>query len=41
MGGGITVKSALEVGTTFEIRIPVKTSEGQDNQTVAEPDTCN
>jgi len=23
MGGGITVKSALEVGTTFEIRIPV------------------
>jgi len=41
MGGGITVKSALEVGTTFEIRIPVKTSEGQDNQTLAEPDTCN
>jgi len=41
MGGGITVKSALEVGTTFEIRMPVKTGEGLDNQTVAEPDTCN
>ena len=27
MGGEITVKSILDVGTTFSIRIPVKTDD--------------
>jgi len=41
MGGTISVRSALDVGTTFEIRIPVKTDETVENQTVLASDTCN
>ncbi|MFO7714861.1 ATP-binding protein [Desulfosarcina sp.] len=39
MGGEITVKSALGVGTTFEIRIPVKTDEPTENVAVSVTDT--
>lgn len=38
MGGEITVKSAVDVGTTFEIRIPVKSDEGDPNETAATDD---
>ncbi|MCB2145821.1 MAG: GHKL domain-containing protein [Deltaproteobacteria bacterium] len=42
MGGTIAVKSALDVGTTFEIRIPVKTDDTVENRTVVSAsDTCN
>jgi two-component system NtrC family sensor kinase len=41
MGGTISVKSALDVGTNFEIRIPVKSDETVENQTVSASDTCN
>lgn len=33
MGGEITVKSAVDVGTTFQIRIPVSTAETAHNDT--------
>jgi two-component system NtrC family sensor kinase len=41
MGGEISVKSAVDVGTTFEIRIPVKTDETAENKTAPAPETCN
>jgi two-component system NtrC family sensor kinase len=41
MGGEISVKSAVDVGTTFEIRIPVKTDKPAENKTAPAPDTCN
>ena len=41
MGGEISVKSAVDVGTTFEIRIPVKTGKTAENKTAPAPDTCN
>jgi two-component system NtrC family sensor kinase len=41
MGGEISVKSAVDVGTTFEIRIPVKTDQPAENKTAPAPDTCN
>ncbi len=39
MGGEIIVKSAVDVGTTFEIRIPVKTDESAENEIVSVNDT--
>ncbi|GAB6909606.1 ATPase/histidine kinase/DNA gyrase B/HSP90 domain protein [Desulfosarcina cetonica] len=33
MGGEIAVKSAVDVGTTFSIRLPIKTSESDDPET--------
>ena len=41
MGGEITVKSAVDVGTTFSIRIPVKTEEPQANDAETVMQTCN
>ena len=41
MGGDISVKSAVDVGTTFEIRIPVKTDDIVENETVSTSDTSN
>ena len=41
MGGEISVKSAVDVGTTFEVRIPVKTDETAENKTAPAPETCN
>ena len=41
MGGDIIVKSAVDVGTTFEIRIPVRTDDIVENETVSTFDTGN
>jgi two-component system NtrC family sensor kinase len=41
MGGDITVKSALDVGTTFKIRIPIKTDDTVEDETVAISDSNN
>ena len=41
LGGEITVKSAVDVGTTFSIRIPVKTEETQAHEDDAFIQTCN
>ena len=41
MGGDISVKSAVDVGTTFEIRIPIKTDDTVEDQTVAISDSIN
>jgi two-component system NtrC family sensor kinase len=43
MGGEISVKSAVDVGTTFEIRIPVKIGRGNPLKTKTDPasETCN
>ncbi|MBC2710688.1 MAG: GHKL domain-containing protein [Desulfosarcina sp.] len=41
MGGEITVKSTVDVGTTFGIRVPAKTDEAVENKAVSATDTCN
>jgi two-component system NtrC family sensor kinase len=41
MGGDIIVKSAVDAGTTFEIRIPVKADETSEKEDTATSDTCN
>ena len=41
MGGEITVKSAVDVGTTFSIRIPVKAEETDKNEAERVTQACN
>jgi two-component system NtrC family sensor kinase len=41
MGGEITVKSAVDVGTTFSIRIPVKAEETEENEAESVTQTRN
>ncbi|PIE66900.1 MAG: two-component sensor histidine kinase [Deltaproteobacteria bacterium] len=41
MGGEITVKSAVDVGTTFSIRIPVEREEPLENEAEAAGQSCN
>ena len=41
MGGEITVKSAVDVGTTFSIRIPVKAEETDENEAESITQACN
>ncbi|BBO79599.1 two-component sensor histidine kinase [Desulfosarcina ovata subsp. sediminis] len=41
MGGEIVVKSAVDVGTTFQIRIPVKTDEPEASDAQIQSDAIN
>ena len=41
MGGEITVKSTLDVGTTFGIRIPIKVEDAAEDGGQTESDACN
>jgi two-component system NtrC family sensor kinase len=41
IGGEISVKSAVDVGTTFTIRIPVKCEEEQESKAEPVAQTCN
>jgi two-component system NtrC family sensor kinase len=41
MGGAISVRSAVDAGTTFEIHIPVKADDGVENKETATSETFN
>jgi two-component system NtrC family sensor kinase len=41
MGGTISVRSAVDAGTTFEIHIPVKADDGVENKETATSETFN
>ncbi len=41
MGGEITVRSAVDRGTTFSIRIPIKTEESKEHETQPVTESCN
>jgi two-component system NtrC family sensor kinase len=41
MGGTISVRSAVDAGTTFEIHIPVKADDGVENEETATSETFN